>query len=365
MARMETERRYIVKTTRMIQGLIGRRIVQGYLGWNPVDATRVRITDDSSATLMRTIGRGLEREQTKEIISLRAAKFLLDGSSHWLEKSRFDIPCSLNNGLEWRVDVYDEPLHGLVIAEIRFDEPGREIQIPSWLEGAIEVTEWIDNFVIAEHATDLRLRDREKTIVDMLSEPLPRIVFTGSPCSGKTSTLRFLQKEFKDDLHCVPEIASLVNTHAGIQCDVSGLDAVRQERHFAQARRILEALAELQAKRDGKKAIVVDRGVMDSAAYLLGGTEEFIRTIQSCMKYEFGRYDLILRFETPPLDVYLENRGNNDARTEEYKRAVLLGQRIEEIWGVHPNVHFVGNAGSWLEKLNRAHQIIKDFLASL
>jgi CYTH domain-containing protein len=47
-----------------------------------------------------------------------------------LEKDRHYAPY---NGFVWEIDVYDDILKGVVIAEIELDEEGHKLELPDWV----------------------------------------------------------------------------------------------------------------------------------------------------------------------------------------------------------------------------------------
>ena len=60
--------------------------------------------------------------------------------------------------------------------------------------------------------------------------------------------------------------------------------------------------------------------------------------------------DAVIFFETAAVG-NLAIEGGNPARTETIDEAVILDRRLQEIWGKHPNFHFVPHEKSFFQKL--------------
>ncbi len=130
----EIERKFLLgELPSWLAGRSGEPICQGYL--TNGEGTEVRLRRAGERTLLTVkTGAGEVREELE--VELDASLFdslwpLTEGRR--LEKTRLLAP--LSDGLEAEVDVYDNELAGLIVAEVEFDSVGRcrEFTPPPWM----------------------------------------------------------------------------------------------------------------------------------------------------------------------------------------------------------------------------------------
>ena len=124
-----------------------------------------------------------------------------------------------------------------------------------------------------------------------------------------------------------------------------------------------DALSKTRYFRDGKKALLLDRGTVDGAAYMDGGLDEFGKCCRTSGEYEYSQYDLVICLAPPPAKVYKEMSKNNPARGETYEQAEALGKRIKKVWCGHPRFLFIPDSGSWEAKARAVKKAVMRFLA--
>jgi len=354
----EIERRFLIKAIDPdIQRERCRKIVQGYFDTPPHFSLRVRISDDTEAELAKKVGSGIERRETTQPVDLATGRFLLEACAETLSKTRY-----FRDG--WEVDFFHGPLAGLVIAEYEMTDRGHRLALPPWIGDAIEVTDSLTNRHLARLAHDLADAKQDRPVRELLPKRIPHIVLTGGPCSGKSSVMRELQQEFGNAIHCVPEVATIVIAQVGVRPPVGDPIGMRKfQRTIYRVQRGFETISDLQAVRDGKAALLLDRGTIDGAAYMDGGIEEMEKVCRTSCGHEYGQYDLIICLETPPEKVYKEHQRNNPARHEDFEQASKLGKRIKKVWRGHPRFRFIPNCGSWRLKADLVKRTIRDFLS--
>jgi adenylate cyclase len=365
----EIERRFLIKKMdpRVLEGITPLHIRQGYID----KGLRVRITqrwsyaDPNSRTgslpesgvLTLKSGKGLSREENNEDINPAAAKLLLASTKYVIDKCRYALPDG------WEVDQYNpsSKLAGLWLAEREFssEEEARALVLPAWLQDSVEVTDTVTNYQLARMAyfldEPLERQDREEAL---LSGPLPRIVLTGAPCSGKSSAIARLRVE-EPSLHCVPETATIVMGQVGARPDM-GTTAFQYCIRRVQAS--FEAAAVRQAAFDRKAAVVLDRGTLDSAAFIggLGAYEKLLNTVRDL---EFNRYTQVIMLGLPPREVFEREKTNNPVRRETYEQAMTLQDSLLGVWTAHPNFTFIGDRDTWEEKYQAVRNAIRQTIA--
>ena len=122
---MENEKRFLV--TSINREAISRSenslLEQGYFDLVESSRTfRIRITDNEIAEAVFKEGNGFSRpEKSCDIKDLPLARFLLGETSHILEKIRYFPDYPIEDAV-LTIDVYEQPLSGIIIAEVEFND---------------------------------------------------------------------------------------------------------------------------------------------------------------------------------------------------------------------------------------------------
>lgn len=179
------------------------------------------------------------------------------------------------------------------------------------------------------------------------------IAITGGPCAGKTSVMDVLRAHLERagvSAVFVPEAATdLITSGVAPWTCASTLDF--QARVIAlQLKR--EAAARAQAVATGAAAVICDRGICDSHAYL--HDDEFRTALTAngiTQEQAFARYDAVFHLESVAKDdpgAYTQ--ANNSARFENAEEAAAVNERVIEAWSSHPAFRIIGNHPSFDEK---------------
>lgn len=362
----EIERRFWVRAidAAVVQRSPGRLITQGYQDSLSPASPRVRVVDDREAYLAGKSGHGIRRGEEEIYTDLDTAMFLFTRSRHCVSKTRYSVT---HAGQEWTVDFYDPPLSGIVIAEAEIPSSDARLEFPPWMLDAVEVTETLTTFDLAMLATDLRgmFDPPVEELVERLIQRVPRIVLTGGPGSGKTSVLERLRRELESELHFVPEIATIVIGEIGTHPPLTDpVGTRRYNRLLSRMQRHAEEFAEIQARSDGKRALLQDRGVVDNAAYLPNGILDLEHILGSDRHHEYRHYDLVVILGPPPREVYEAGLKTNAVRYETYEQALALSERIERAWNEHPNVQLIASSADFATKFDAVRSTVRTFLGA-
>jgi CYTH domain-containing protein/predicted ATPase len=353
----EDERRWLVtQIDPDVQRSPSIHIVQGW--FDGPGNLRVRIVDDERAELTRKRGKGRSRieENPDEDVPLGLARYLLDSTQYRLSKRRF-----LKDG--WEIDFFEGPLAGLVLAEFEMESADQDVSLPPWIPKGIEVTDTLTNRHLARMAYDLANAASDKPVREYLEARVPRVVLTGGPCSGKSTVMDGLRRELRDVLQCVPEVATIIIDQVGAKPPVGdpiGMCAFQRTIYRVQCG--FEKVSDRQARNDGKRALLLDRGTVDSAAYMERGHADLERVCMTTVEEEYGRYAGVVCLDVPPREVYDANKDNNPARYETYEQAAALGERIADAWSGHPRFVRIGNDGGWERKFAAARAAILEII---
>jgi CYTH domain-containing protein len=116
-------KREVVKSERLRDGLIAR------FGEGKV---RIRLTEGNAWLTIKGPRKGISRPEFEyEIPSADAEQMLRTFCQRHpiLEKIRHTVPFG---GPDWTIDVYMEPLGGVVLAEVELEHPDQHLQLPPW-----------------------------------------------------------------------------------------------------------------------------------------------------------------------------------------------------------------------------------------
>jgi len=145
----EIERKFLVRSDEWRHQVTRQvRIRQAYLSCDGNASIRVRIKDDSTASLTikarpAELGR-LELEYPVPLAEAEAMIELRHGSI--VEKTRYLVPCG---DLTWEIDVFAGDNTGLVLAEIELDHEHRKIEKPSWIgEEVTAHSEYYNSYLV-------------------------------------------------------------------------------------------------------------------------------------------------------------------------------------------------------------------------
>lgn len=352
----EIERRFVVKAMDPKKKL-GEpiQILQGYFEGR--SNFRVRIINSKEAILTQKTGRGQIRIEKNKTVPIDIGRYLMDVTPYKLRKDRYTCE-------GWEIDFFKGPLKGLVLAEFEMKSPKQKVRLPSWIFDAVEVTETLTNQHLARIAYDLSEASAEKFDHEKAQKKVSSIVLTGGPCSGKSSLMKFLQKELKDVVHCVPEVATIVIEQVGAKPPFDDHRAMRIfQRTIHRVQQGFEDVSHRQAIRDGKRAILLDRGTVDGAAYMKNSTDELADICQTTLDDEYARYDAVICLAIPPQNIYDANKANNPARSETYDAAKILSDKIHAVWSNHPHFFKIGTNDSWDKKCESVLETVRHIIS--
>eukprot|EP00299_Pterocystis_sp_00344_P013593 c6679_g1_i1.p1 GENE.c6679_g1_i1~~c6679_g1_i1.p1 ORF type:complete len:215 (-),score=44.62 c6679_g1_i1:182-805(-) len=188
-----------------------------------------------------------------------------------------------------------------------------------------------------------------------------KIVLTGGPCAGKTTSLRTLNKVLPEHgirVYVVPEAATLFFSHG---CTVNDLSDPHHQLTFQtnllKTQLFLEDMFVGLANESNQPAVVVcDRGAMDGRAYMSSQMWQQMLSENNYSEDEFlnRRYDSVLFLVTAAegaSDHY--NTDTNHIRSETPDQAIDLDHRTRQCWAQHPRFHLLDNTTDFTTKIQR------------
>ena len=136
---LEIERKFLVAHDGWKKSVVRHsKIRDGLIASNNGNKARVRIADDKATVALKSRRMGMVRTEFEYEIPCADAEEILRTmcEANVLNRVRHFV---IHKDATWQVDVYDDILKGIVIAEIELTQPDQVLQIPDWV-GA-EVTD--------------------------------------------------------------------------------------------------------------------------------------------------------------------------------------------------------------------------------
>jgi len=164
-----------------------------------------------------------------------------------------------------------------------------------------------------------------------------KIVVTGGPCAGKTTVLERLKKA---GYNIIPEVATSL-----LEGGYPPPNPWSQEWQNGFQKAIFNR--QLEIEKDIEEDSIFDRGILDIAAYLEGGLDEFKSKYQVDPDELCRRYDTVIHLEslsTLNSNMYVEMFSTNPHRIEPLERAQSVEGRMQEVWSIHPNRHVISES---------------------
>jgi CYTH domain-containing protein len=126
----EIERKFLVRGDHWRDSVSERLILrQGYIASMADRSVRIRLTNDTKATLTIKIGKAMTRDEFEYEIPVDDAEELLE-TAIVIEKTRHKVQFK---GFTWEVDVFRGAHRGLVIAEVEMDDESDNPELPDWI----------------------------------------------------------------------------------------------------------------------------------------------------------------------------------------------------------------------------------------
>lgn len=194
-----------------------------------------------------------------------------------------------------------------------------------------------------------------------------KIVITGGPCAGKTSSLEIIRNEFEPKgykVFSVDETATQL-FKSGAPCRST---QNKQEYQYRLAKLMLDkedAIAGLASTyKEDKILIVCDRGALDNRVYV--DDQQFnylLKKLKTTEEKLRNRYDAVFHLVTAANGAKESyNYINNEHRLETPEEAILLDTQLITAWNGHPHIRVIDNKTDFAGKMRILMQEIAYFL---
>ena len=179
-----------------------------------------------------------------------------------------------------------------------------------------------------------------------------RVVLTGGPGAGKTTTLGILRRYLCQHVAILPESASILFSGGFPRFADDGSKRAAQRAIFS----VQHQLEVIPPLRDDRAVVLCDRGTVDGLAYWPGDPSDFWSSLGTTHEAELARYDVVIHLRTPRDGLYQRSA----VRTETIEEARAVDARIEEAWSKHPRRHLIEAERDFLSKALHVLDIVRD-----
>lgn len=197
-----------------------------------------------------------------------------------------------------------------------------------------------------------------------------KIVLTGGPCSGKTTTLASIYEKFSSKINviCVPETATMT-FKAGVKinpaCYIFEELVTFTKELVKMQMNIEDYFTNLAMITKQDTLIIMDRGTCDTFAYCSPEVKNKVLEELGLTKDSLSemRYDLVVHLVTSAKGAIEFYNLENNARFESVELAISTDKRIQSVWMEHSNFRIVDNSVKGFDhKIERVFNIVGNFI---
>ena len=196
---------------------------------------------------------------------------------------------------------------------------------------------------------------------------IKRIVLTGGPSSGKSSSLKTIKDYFVNQgylVYIVNESATELINSGLIPGDYSITNEYFQEIILKYQLYKEELINSIAKSNNSEKSIIIlyDRGLLDGKAYIKSYEfQEILKKLNLKELDLLNRYDLVIHLETGAKSKFYRT-DNNSARMESKEEAIIKDNETFDAWKAHKNINRVKCYENFQNKQNQIISICKNSL---
>ena len=207
----------------------------------------------------------------------------------------------------------------------------------------------------------------------MPNNHITRIVLTGGPCAGKTTTLALIIKHFTEKgykVFAVPEIPTIF-TQAGMNYLTPNKEFFYEgEKATLEVQLLFEDRFYRMAQTCTEPCIIVfDRGTMDISAYMQPEMwNDITKSVGTSTAQLISRYDAIFHLKTAAhgaaqyYNTITNAQRYEEANEEGLRIARMLDDKVLEAWSSHPHRTIIGTNDNFIYKMNQVISGIEEIL---
>lgn len=197
--------------------------------------------------------------------------------------------------------------------------------------------------------------------------PVAMIGVPGGPSAGTSLLMERIHSELSDQVLIVAESATQCLA-AGLHPspDKDGLDTFQEVIWRNQLRN--ELFWGKIAKETGRKALILDRTLIDGAAYIPGGMTQHATLMGTTPEHLYNRYFMVVYMESVAVsypDLYNPDANNLHRLERTAQEAAATCRATSDVYRGHHNFTYIPSVSTAQEKTDRAFNAIKEALNSL
>ena len=197
-----------------------------------------------------------------------------------------------------------------------------------------------------------------------------RVVFTGGPCAGKTTSINRIKTFFENigwKVLCVPETATVLLSTGVYFYDLKGESKMIFQENLLKTMLQIEDTINETAKhylnaKNQNCLVIYDRGAMDPVAYMSPDDWEELKARNPTwneVDLRDNRYDQIIHMITAANGAeQFYTLENNVTRTESIELAREIDEKCAKAWIGHPILDCIDNCGLFEVKVARTLQMV-------
>jgi thymidylate kinase len=181
-----------------------------------------------------------------------------------------------------------------------------------------------------------------------------KVVLTGGPCAGKTSSMAMISDHFHSlgwRVYTVKEAATIVLSGGVPITEMNEEQVLSIQKNIVKVMMALEQvyteIAHHSTQKQESTLILCDRGIMDASVYC---SKDLWKRILNDLKVsqvdvKDNRYDCVIHMVTAASGAEkFYTLENNHARSETIEQAVTIDEKTLKAWSGHPHLHVIDNS---------------------
>ena len=185
-----------------------------------------------------------------------------------------------------------------------------------------------------------------------------KIVITGGPCGGKTSSLRRIKNAFEKKGYLVLSVDETATQLFNCGAELYKCSKKKKEEYQYQLAKLMFAKEDAiygiaQTLKKKKILIVCDRGALDNQVYIeKKAFNELLDKLHTTEAKLLDRYDAVFHLVTAAngAEEHYGTQGN-EKRSESAEEAIVLDTKLIGAWNGHPHIRIIDNKTDFDQKM--------------
>lgn len=192
----------------------------------------------------------------------------------------------------------------------------------------------------------------------MVTSNTRRIVLTGGPGGGKSTSAVLIRREVGRKVVLVPEAATMLYGGGFPRYEDMSAKVATQKAIYE----VQRSIEDVQKAQFPHRVLLCDRGTCDGAAYWPEDSGDYFANMGTTLSAELERYDAVVFFESAAVGDLPIIECGNPTRKESNAAAVALDSRLREIWQQHPHFFHIPHQQSFFKKIENALTAVTEIL---